>query len=155
MSKKRQDWAKFMQRMEDAYKNDHRQLWQLVQRLVPSGKKASVVPVRGKDGTLARSEEQILEVWAEHQEFLGTPKAHELQDTDFAERVSKQVNDCMWLSRAIPDGLMDGEFTDEDIEEGVEALGYHKAQAEDGTSAVARRCGFTLDPSSTTCGCGR
>ena len=74
--KKQEDWAKYMQRIEDAYKNDHRQLWQLVKRLTPAGKKVGLEPIRGANGVLAKSEEEILEAWAAHLEKLGTPRAH-------------------------------------------------------------------------------
>ena len=66
--------------MEEAYAaGDHRKLYQLIGRLAPSGKKAVVEPILRKDGTLAKSEEQILDSWGDHQEMLGTPKAHELE----------------------------------------------------------------------------
>ena len=141
MVKKRADWAKFMQRIEDAYKNNHKQLWQLIDRLMPSGKKLAVAPVRGKNGALARSEEQIMDVWAEHQESLGTPVVHELQDTDFARRVRTQVEHCEKITWSIPDGHLDREFEDAEIEEAIDELGYHKAPNEDGTRNPMYKCG--------------
>ena len=40
--KKRADWRKFEEQMEDAYQTgDHRKLWQLIDRLAPSGKTAA------------------------------------------------------------------------------------------------------------------
>ena len=48
--KKRADWRKFEEQMEDAYQTgDHRKLWQLIDRLAPSGKKAAVEPILRKD----------------------------------------------------------------------------------------------------------
>ena len=43
--------------------------------------------------------------------------------------------------RYIKDGELDGEFTDAEIEEGIKALDYHKAQAEDGTTNPMYKCG--------------
>ena len=140
-SKKQADWGKFLGRIEDAYKNDHRQLWQLIERLLPSGNKAEVAPARGKDGIMAKSEEEIMEVWAEHQEFLGTPCAHELEDVAFAEETRKMVSMCSIVSPLLPQVHMDRHFEDEEIDEAVEALGYHKAAAADGTKNPFYKCG--------------
>ncbi len=75
--KKQEDWDKLMQQIQEAYTNSHRQLWRLV-RLAPSGKKAEFQPMRGKTGKLAKSEEQIMEVWTKHLESLGTQEARPL-----------------------------------------------------------------------------
>ena len=48
-------------------------------------------PVRNKDGVLAESEEQILEAWGDHQEKLGTPTTHALEDSAFDLRVDEHV----------------------------------------------------------------
>ena len=90
--KKSEEWKTFLERIEKAYKEDHRQLWQLVNRLVPSGKKAEVAPMRDREGRMAKSEEEIMEVWASHLESLGTQRTHELEDTEFAERVRVHVS---------------------------------------------------------------
>ncbi len=70
--------------------------------------------MHGKIGTLTKSEEQIMEVWAEHLESLGTPEAHPLQYSQFGERVSIQNAHCALLSPLLPqvekyalDGLFD------------------------------------------------
>ena len=139
--KKKEDWDKFMGRIEDAFENDHRKLWQLVQRLTPTGNKVTLAPVRNKKGILAKSEEQILETWAEHQEFLGTPKAHELEDKRFAESTKEEVLVLSEISQHIGASDIDRDFDDEGIEAGIEALKYHKAAAEDGTRNPMYKCG--------------
>ena len=48
--------------------------------------------MRDREGRMAKSEEEIMEVWASHLESLGTPRAHELEDTEFAERVRVHVS---------------------------------------------------------------
>jgi hypothetical protein len=78
-------------KIEDAYENDHKELWRLVKRLAPTGTKVSVVPVRDAAGKLAKSEEAILDVYGVYQAKLGTPSVHELEDTGFADRVRTQV----------------------------------------------------------------
>jgi hypothetical protein len=67
MRKKKELWAKFMAKIEDAYENDHKELWRLVKRLAPTGTKVSVAPVRDAAGELAKSEEAILDVWGVYQ----------------------------------------------------------------------------------------
>ncbi len=89
--------------------------------------------MRGKTGKLAKSEEQILEVWAEHLESLGTPEAHPLQDSQFRERVSIQHAHCALLSPLLPqaEGLashaLDRPFNDAEIVAGIEALALQGA----------------------------
>ena len=93
--KKRADWQKFEEQVEDAFQSsDHRKMWQLVGRLAPSGKKAAVEPILRGDKTLAKFKEQILDAWGDHQEKLGTPKAHELQDSSFGDRVHTHIREA-------------------------------------------------------------
>jgi len=140
--KKWADWQKFEEEMEDAFRSgDHRKLYQLIGRLAPSGKMATVEPVLRGDGTLAKSEEQILDAWGDHQEHLGTPKAHELEDGAFGDRVLKHVREAQKLSRSTPDAEVDRPFTIEDITEGVDKLEYHKAGTADGTVNTMFKCG--------------
>ena len=139
--KKKEDWVRLMETMDQAYKNDHRQLWQLVGRFLPAGKKASLEPVERLDGTLAKTEEQILGAWAEYREKLGTPTPHELEDTDFAGRVDLQNKGFLKITRSMADAVIDREFTKEEIEKVVEALDYHKAGTDDGTLNPMYKCG--------------
>ena len=141
--KKQEDWAKLLERMEEAYKNDHRELWRLVKRLAPTGKKAEVIPMRGADGVLAASEEQILDVWEGHLIRLGTPVVHPLEDLGFADRVRTHNARRSVLSPLLQAeaGSMDRQFDDEEIAEGINRLAYYKAQAEDGTLNPMYKCG--------------
>ena len=60
-------------------------------RLVPNGKKATMAPILGQDGKLATSEEEIMEAWGDHQERLGTPSRHPMQDDMFGEWVENEL----------------------------------------------------------------
>ena len=143
VKKKQEDWTKLLEKMEEAYKNDHRELWRLVKRLAPVGKKAVVTPMRGEDGVLAASEEQILEVWEGHLKSLGTPRAHPLEDLEFADRVRTHNARRSVLSPLlqVEAGSMDRQFDDDEIAEGIKRLAYYKAQAADGTLNPMYKCG--------------
>jgi hypothetical protein len=90
---------------------------------------------------LAKTEEQILDAWGDHQESLGTPKAHALEDSAFGDRVLKHVREAEKLSRSMPDAEVDRPFTIEEITEGVDKLEYHKAGTADGTVNTMFKCG--------------
>jgi len=140
--KKREDWQKFEEQMEDAFQsNDHRKLWELVNRLAPSGKKATVEPILRKDGTLAKTEEQILDAWGDHQEKLGTPKAHDLEDSKFGDRVLAHIREAEKRSKAMPDADVDRRFTISEVIAAVKKLAYHKAGTADGTVNTMFKCG--------------
>ena len=139
--KKKKDWAQLMEQIEEAYKRDHKKLYQLVGRFLPTGKRAEMEPVRRKDGTMARTEEEIMEAWADHQESLGAPKVHPLEDVLFAERTRVQVDDLAKLSKQVAPTWMDRAFTTEELKPMVESLGYWKASTADGTTNPMLRCG--------------
>jgi exonuclease III len=141
MRKKKELWAKFMAKIEDAYENDHKELWRLVKRLAPTGTKVSVAPVRDAAGKLAKSEEAILDVWGVYQAKLGTPSVHELEDTGFADRVRTQVQQFEQLSPIIRPSSMDAEIDGDEIRAVVDELGYDKAKAADGTLNPMYKCG--------------
>jgi exonuclease III len=139
--KKKADWVRLMEQIEDAHKRDQKKLWQLVGRFIPSGKRATMEPMRRQDGTMARTEEEIVETWAEHQESLGAPKVHALEDVLFAARTRAQVEDLKKLSKRVKPTYTDRAFTEDEVKEGVEALGYHKASTSDGTTNPMFKCG--------------
>ena len=58
--------------------------------------------MRDREGHMAKSEEEIMAVWASHLESLGTPRAHELEDTALAERVRVQVSRRTWIATSTP-----------------------------------------------------
>ena len=82
-----------------------------------------------------------METWADHQESLGAPKLHALEDVLFAARTRTQVEDLAILSKRVPPTWMDRAFTNDEIKEGVEALSYHKASTGDGTTNPMFKCG--------------
>ena len=140
-SKKIADWRKFEEEMEDAFHHDQRKLWQMIGRLAPSGKKATVEPVLRKDGVLATSEEQILETWGDHQESLGTPSPHALEDKDFGELVKKHLRAAVKLSPKQPEAEVDRKFELKEIIRALDKLEYHKAGTSDGTVNTMFKCG--------------
>ena len=115
-------------------KRDQKKLWQLMSRFVTSGKRATMEPMRRKDGTMARTEEEIMETWGDHQESLGAPKVHAPEDVLFAARTRTQVDNLATLSKRVGSTWMDRAFTTDEVKEGVEALSYHKASTGDGTT---------------------
>jgi exonuclease III len=141
--KKQEDWTRTMNQMEEAFRKDHKKLWDLIGRFLKSGKKAEMAPVQRQDGTIARSEQEILEAWAAHQEKLGTPKAHELEDTAFAKMTKQHMDAAAKLSKKQEKTTttLDRPFTDEQVQAGVENLQYHKAGTEDGTTNPMYACG--------------
>ena len=140
-AKKREDWQKFVEKMEKAFHNDHLELWRLVRRLSPSGKKVGMEPVRNKDGVLAESEEQILEAWGDHQEKLGTPTTHALEDSAFGLRVDEHVRAAESLTNRVPDADVDKGFTLAEVKSAVDKLDYHKAGTADRTVNTMFKCG--------------
>jgi hypothetical protein len=140
-TKKREDWSKLMDEMEYAYEHDHKRLWQYFDRFAPSGKKAEVTPMRREDGSIAKTEEQILDSWAEHLEKLGTPQVHPLEDVEFASRVRAQVPQFAKFSPKVPPKHMDRKFDDAEITASIDSLHYHKAGTKDGTSNPMYKCG--------------
>ena len=145
-TKRTEAWERYLADIEAAYATDHRQLWRLVKRLTPAGKKAAIAPVRNKRGVLAQTEESITEAWAEHQESLGRPQPDPHRDHTFTQQVHARVasNEYFLQSQAHTpadsEGL-DNPFTDAELEEGIAALQYHKAPAHDGTRNPMYKCG--------------
>ena len=133
-SKKRADWENFERDIERAYSSDHRRLWQLISRLVPSNKKAVLEPVRRPDGTLAKSMEDILDTWANHQEKLGQPSVDEYDDGSFTAQVESQMRAAVKLSPTLPETALDKPFTMVELTTCLEKLQYHKATTSDDTS---------------------
>ena len=131
--KQTESWNKFLEDVEDARHNDPKQMWNLIKRLIPNSKKASMSPITKADGSLALSEDEIVEAWAAHVERLGTPKPHPLENAAFAAQVEAEVQEHAASSNDIPDGEVDGVFTDEELKETLDSPDYHKACASDGT----------------------
>ena len=100
----------------------------------PSEKTASLAPIRKQDGSLASSEEEILDAWAAHYETLGTPSTSQHFDQGFYERVNAEVKLMAQRSPDEPDATVDAEFTLQEVEQVLERLlrGDYKAGSRDG-----------------------
>ena len=134
-------WQEFIEKFDDAYKGNHKIMWNLVRRLVPSSNKIPVQPIKGKDGQLATSEEEILEAWANHQSKLGTPSRHSLQDDVFTAEVEEEVARLVETAKDQGNYKLGMEFTREEIRKAVDTLDYYKAGAADGTKNPMFKCG--------------
>ena len=66
-------------------------MWNLIKRLIPNSKKVSMSPITKADGSLALSEDDIVEAWAAHVERLGTPNPQPHENAEFAARVEEEV----------------------------------------------------------------
>jgi hypothetical protein len=145
--KKTQEWEKYLDEMEQAYKSNHRQMWRLVKRLVPESGKVSISPVDRPDGSLATSEEEILEEWAAHQERLGTPRNDPLWDEAFERTINRKIGEYEFqrgMDEDEDDGAQDhwdADFETEEIEIAVNSLDYHKAGTDDTTKNAMYKCG--------------
>lgn len=133
-AKKSADWKTYVKDIEEAFKSDHRRLWQLVKRLVPSGKKAVLEPIRRPDGTFAKSEEEVLDAWGDNQERLGQPSVDDHDDGTFTSIVESQMRAAEKLSPTLPNTPLDGPFTMEELDARLKKLQYHKATTSDNTS---------------------
>jgi hypothetical protein len=140
--KKKEDWDRYLDKLEDSFHNDHKQLWRMIHRLVPSSARATASPILRNDGSLAMSEEQILDAWADYREELGKPRTHPLQDHASTEEVDEEVERLVAQSWANPtEGPIGQPFTKPELEESLEALAYHKASSSDKTKNAMFKCG--------------
>jgi exonuclease III len=133
-AKKSADWKVFEQDLETAYSSDHRRLWQLISRLVPSGKKAVLEPVQRADGTLAKSEEHIADTWGDYTEKLGRPEVDQFDNAAFTKQVESQMKAAAILSPTLKETPLDEPFSLEELEVSLKKLQYHKATTSDDTS---------------------
>jgi hypothetical protein len=134
-------WQEFLDKFDDAYKGNHKIMWNLVRRLVPSSNKISLQPIKDKNGILATSEEEIMEAWADHQSSLGTPSRHPLQDDQFTREVEEEVVRLTEEAKTQGNFKLGMEFTIEEIRAALSALDYYKAGAADGTKNPMFKCG--------------
>jgi endonuclease/exonuclease/phosphatase family metal-dependent hydrolase len=134
-------WQEFLDKFDDAYKGNHKMMWNLVHRLVPSSNKISIQPIKDKNGKLATSEQEIMEAWADHQSSLGTPSRHPLQDDQFTKEVEDEVVRLAEQAKEQGDFKLGMEITTAEIRDALDALDYYKAGAADGTKNPMFKCG--------------
>ena len=130
--KQEEGWHEFLDEVNTARHEDPKQMWNLIKRLIPDSKKASITPIAKADGSLALSEDEIVEAWAAHVERLGTPRAHPPERAAFAAAVEAEVRQHE-QERGQPSEVLDRPFDVEELEEVVDATDYHKACAKDRT----------------------
>ena len=148
-------WNEYLANVEDARRNDPKRMCDLIKRLIPNSKKATIDPILKRDGSLALSEDDIVEAWAAHVEHLGTPTEQPLQNAAFKEKVESEVQRYAALSPSISDTPLDEEFTLEEVKEVLQKADYGKACSTDGTkntcsSRGGRQCRFSSATSLTT-----
>ena len=83
------------------------------------------------DGSLATSEEERLEAWAEYQEKLGSRLEDPALDQRFATEVEAKVSELARLSPTLPASPLDGNFTKEEIKSAITRLKLGKASGAD------------------------
>ena len=133
--KRRAEWEGYIQNVSDAFRQDHKQLWTLLRRVMPSrGKKGRVElnPMQARNGSLATTEEEIMEVWTEHQQGLGTPRTG-CWDKQHTEKVRREVEHFA-AHPAPPDAEMDKDFTQDEVKEALEHVKDYKSPSDDGTT---------------------
>ena len=136
--KKREHWDQFLEQLETAYKDDHKMLWTMIRKLIPSSDRVAIEPMITQNGELADSEEQIVEAWRAHQQALGTPSTDPNWDTEFADRISEESKA---LASRQENGPLDADFSTQEVARAIQKLDYHKAAAEDGTRNPTYKCG--------------
>jgi len=135
--KKAEEWKKFLESIDEAQNSDLKRFWNLVHRFMPKGAKVSAQPIQRQDGSLAVSEEQICNAWADHQEKLFTPRPDPSFCQKFAKDVTREVTTDL-PERSLyeidePDSKLDGEFTLGEIKRTVESRKFGKGAGLDKT----------------------
>ena len=127
-AKQRQEWDRLVQSIgEDSSKNPKR-MWSNIKRII-GNKKASTgsTSVRKADGSLAFSEVDRREAWADYLSKLGQP----LQEPEFDSQFATDTEDLVSLFEAestrLPKGVLDADFTDSELVTALERLEYYKA----------------------------
>ena len=142
---KAKDWADFIDGFGADFKRDHKKLWQRVSRIVPTGKVASLAPIKKLDGSLATTEEEIFDAWADHYERLGTAGNKPEFDNEFKRFIETEVAEKRKQSYLEPPTEIDKAFAMRELEEALGKLEDHKASAEDGTRNPSfKRGGATM-----------
>ena len=134
--KKRAEWEEYIQDVSEAYRRDHKNLWTLLRRVMPDkGKKGRVelTPMQAQDGSLATSEEEIMEVWEDHQRALGTPVT-DGWDKDFSRKVRREVEGYASANPQPADEEMDKDFTPAEVKAALDHAENYKSPADDGTT---------------------
>ena len=103
-------------------------MWSNIKRIIGSGKASTgATSVRKADGSLAFSEVDRREAWADYLSKLGQP----LQEPNFDSQFATDTEDLVSLyeveSKRLPKGVLDADFTDDELVTALEKLEYYKA----------------------------
>jgi exonuclease III len=139
--KKTAEWETFLASIDEAQSTDLKRFWNLVHKFMPKGTKVSAQPIKRKNGTLAVSEEQICNAWADHQEKLFTPRPNPAFCQSFANDVNYEVEGLTEASLYESDGDIDGEFTTQEIKKILDSRKLGKGAGLDGTTNEMLKCG--------------
>ena len=134
--KKRAEWEEYIQDVSEAYRRYHKNLWTLLRRVMPDkGKKGRVelTPMQAQDGSLVTSEEEIMEVWEDHQRALGTPVT-DGWDEDFSRKVRREVEGYASANPQPADEETDKDFTPAEVKAALDHAENYKSPADDGTT---------------------
>ena len=128
--KKRDDWFQFLEGFNSDFAGDQRKFWQRVKRLSPDASLGQVAPIKSKEGNLACTEKEIKEAWAQHYEDLGTPNQSTDFDGSFAAEVQQAVKEFS-NATGMPESELDVDFTEDELQRGLDGLHFYKASGED------------------------
>ena len=105
--------------------------WKKVKR-IRSPNKQETISIKDKDGTIKHELKQVLGIWKNHFEQLGTPKMDKAYNEQLFERVNEFVsneargnNECQFMGTP---------FTEDDIEKAFKKINKGKAPGLDGVS---------------------
>ena len=129
--KKAADWERLLKSLTTAHRSNLKNCWSILSRINSNAKHSELAPVMKSDGSLATSEEERLEAWAEYQEKLGSRLEDPAFDQRFATEVEAKVSELARLSPTLPASPLDGNFTKEEIKSAITRLKLGKASGAD------------------------
>ena len=126
--KQKKEWEKLIQSIgEDCSKNPKR-MWSKIKRVIGSNKSSTGgSAVIRPDGSLAVSEVDRREAWADYMAKLGQPLSDPSFDSQFATDTEDLVSLYEVESTRLPKGDLDKDFTDCELVAALERLEYYKA----------------------------
>lgn len=126
--KQKKEWEKLIQKIGDDRSKNPKRMWSNVKRVIGAGKsKTGSAAVQKADGSLAVSEVDRREAWADYMSKLGQP----LQDSNFDPQFATDTEDLVSLYEAesarSAKGTMDGDFSEDELVAALGKLQYYKA----------------------------
>lgn len=126
--KQRKDWEKLMESLGADLSQNPKRMWSKVKRVIRAGKSnTGSTAVKKTDGSLAISEVDRREAWADYMHKLGQPLQSPSFDQDFATETEALVARYAQESEELPEQELDKDFTDDELITALGKLKYYKA----------------------------